>query len=222
MTTPMETTNKPATVLIVDDHPLVREGLTAHISVQPDMEVCCAATNIDEALALIESRPPAIVIIDLALKNEHGLQLIKRVKQCNPDVKMLVLSAQAESLYAERSLKAGAHGFISKQEAQDKIIEAIRTVLHGERYLSPAMTQQLMERASSSTSKASGVESLSDRELEVFHLIGLGWSTRTIANQLHLSIHTIETHRENIRAKLGLHNGAELVQRAVQWTLESI
>jgi DNA-binding NarL/FixJ family response regulator len=130
------------------------------------------------------------------------------------------LSAHDEALFGERSIRAGAHGYVNKQEAQEKIIAAMRAVLRGERYLSAESIQRLIGRAARARAKEGGIESLSDRELEVFELIGRGKSTRSIAQKLHLSVHTIESHRENIRAKLSLQNGAELVQRAVQWVLE--
>ena len=210
-----------ATILIVDDHPLVREGLSARICAQPDMTVCGEASGIDEALVQVDRTRPALMIVDLALQDGHGLDLIKKVRQHGNETKILVLSAHEGSVYAERALRAGAQGYIDKQQAQSSIIEAIRTVLRGNRYLTPALMERLVDNALSEKSKPHGVESLSDRELEVFRLIGLGRNTRGIAAQLHLSIHTIETHRENIRAKLNLRNGSELVQRAVQWVLES-
>ena len=210
-----------ARVLIVDDHPLVREGLTARISAQPDMEVCGEAADVDEALALLHTVNPALMIVDLALKSSHGVDLIKKVRREGAQTKMLVVSAYDESLFAERALRAGADGYINKQEAQEKVIDAIRVLLRGERYLSAEMTQRLLGQALSGKPDRHGVANLSDRELEIFRLIGLGKSTRSIAQQLHLSVHTIETHRENIRAKLDLRNAAELMQRAVQWVLET-
>jgi DNA-binding NarL/FixJ family response regulator len=207
-------------VLIVDDHPLVRAGLAARISSQADMEVCGEASDVDEALALLDATEPALVIVDLTLKAGHGLTLIKKVSQRAPRTKILVVSAHEESLFAERAMRAGAHGYVNKQEAQERVIAAMRTVLQGERYLSAESIERLVGRAVGARSKPGGIESLSDRELEIFELIGRGKSTRSIAQQLHLSVHTIETHRENIRAKLNLNNGSELVQRAVQWVLE--
>jgi DNA-binding NarL/FixJ family response regulator len=212
---------RPARVLIVDDHPLVREGLSARIAAQSDMQVCGEASDVDEALTLLRTAYPVLMIIDLALKSGLGLDLIKRVKKDAAQTKMLVVSAYEEALFAERALRAGAHGYINKQEAQEKVIDAIRAVLRGECYLSVAMTQRLVGQAIGRISEPYGIASLSDRELEIFRLIGLGKTTRSIAQQLHLSIHTIETHREKIRVKLNLRNGAELMQRAVQWVLET-
>jgi DNA-binding NarL/FixJ family response regulator len=211
---------RKAKILIVDDHPLVREGLAARISAQIDLEVCGEACDVDDALALLESTQPELMIVDLTLQHSSGLALIKKVHQVDPRTRMLVVSAHDESLLAERALRAGAHGYVNKQEAQGKVLDAIRTVLRGERYVSSIVTQRLLGHAVGGKRVAGGVESLSNRELEIFELIGSGKSTRSIAEQLHLSVHTIETHRENIRIKLGVHNGIELVRHAVQWVLE--
>ena len=212
---------KRAQIMIVDDHPLVREGLAARIFAQPDLKVCAEAAGVDEALALLRFSTPDLMIVDLALRNGHGLDLIKQIRQTGSRTRILVVSAYEESLYAERAMRAGADGYINKQEAQEEIIDAIRTVLRGERFLSHEMTQRLVGRAVGGKRRPEGIEGLSDREMEIFELIGRGKSTRAIAEQLHLSIHTIESHRENIRAKLNLRNGSELVQHAVQWVLET-
>jgi len=212
------TTRSP--VLIVDDHPLVREGLGARISAQPDMRVCGEAAGVDEALALVDTTAPELVIVDLALKDGHGLNLIKKVIQRSPTTKVLVVSAYDDALFAERALRAGALGYINKQEAQNNVIEALRTVLRGGCYLSAEMTRRLVKHTAGRRTELRGIEGLSDRELEVFEQIGRGKSTRSIAQHLHLSIHTIESYRENIRDKLALRDGAELVQQAVQWVLE--
>jgi DNA-binding NarL/FixJ family response regulator len=206
------------TVLIVDDHPLVREGLAARISAQPDMAVCGEAADVEEALELLHKTNPNLMIVDLALKKGHGLDLIAHVNKHDVRTRMLVVSAYEDSLFAERALRAGAHGYINKQEAQDNILLAIRTVLRGNRYLSAEMTEWLVDRAIDGTD-ARGVGSLSNRELEVFELIGHGKSTRAIAGRLGLSVHTIETHREKIRAKLALADGAALARRAAEWVL---
>jgi DNA-binding NarL/FixJ family response regulator len=213
--------NHPVRVLIVDDHPLVREGLIARISAQPDLEVCGEASDVDQALSLAGITRPALMIVDLALKGGNGLDLIKKVKASNVSPKILVVSAYEEEIFAERALRAGAQGYINKQELQGSIIDAIRTLLRGELYLSANMTQRLAGQAlfGSGVSRG-GVEGLSDRELQIFQLIGRGNSTRLIAEQLHLSVHTIESHREKIRIKLRLRNGTELLQSAVQWVLE--
>ena len=209
-----------ASVLIVDDHPLVREGLAMRIAAQPDMVVCGEAASTEEALALLPTAKPAVAIVDLALKKSHGLDLIKKIRKDAPSVSILVVSAYEEALFAERVVRAGARGYVNKQEAQHKVIDAIRAVLRGELYLSAEMAQRLVDSVGQKAARQ-GVESLSDREIEVFQLIGRGSSARSIAEQLGISIHTVETHRENIRSKLGLHNAAELVHHAVQWSLET-
>jgi DNA-binding NarL/FixJ family response regulator len=210
-----------ATVAIVDDHPLVREGLAARIGAQPDMEVCGEAADIESALELIVTRRPSLVIVDIALRDGHGIDLIKRIVAAGVNTRMLVVSAYDESLFAERALRAGALGYVNKQELQGKVVEALRTVLRGERYLSPAMAQRLIAQAIGSKVAHGGTEALTDRELQIFQLIGRGKSTRDIAQELNVSVHTIDSHREHIRAKLNLRSGTELIQRAVQWHIEN-
>jgi DNA-binding NarL/FixJ family response regulator len=208
-------------IAIIDDHPLVREGLAARISAQPDMEVCGEADDIETAMELVLRKRPALVIVDIALKDCHGIDLIKRIVAARVVSRMLVVSAYDESLFAERALRAGALGYINKQELQGKVIEAIRTVLRGERYLSSAMAQRLIAQAIGGKSPQGGTELLTDRELQIFQLIGRGKSTREVASELSISVHTIDSHREHIRAKLDLHSGTELIQRAVQWHMEN-
>lgn len=216
------TSRRPSKILVVDDHPLLREGLAARIDSQPDLEICGEAESVDGALLQIKATRPDLVIVDIQLAEGHGIDLIKEIHGRFPDVKMLVVSAFDESLYAERALRAGAHGYINKRELQDNIIDALRTVLNGKRYVSSKMMQYLVGQAVGGKDAAEGdpVSRLSDRELEVFQMIGLGKTTAQIARELHLSVHTIETHREKIRHKLALRNSAELMQRAVQWTLQ--
>jgi DNA-binding NarL/FixJ family response regulator len=212
----------PSKILIVDDHPLVREGLAARIERQPDMELCGECDEVDDALRLVKTAHPNLVIIDISLKSGHGIDLIKQIHARDAKVKMLILSAYDESLYAERALRAGALGYLNKQETREKIVDAIRTVLAGDRYLSPVMTQRLVDKAVGGRDiAASPFDALSDRELEVFELIGKGVSTSAIASQLHLSPHTIDTHREKIKTKLYLKNAAELQREANQWVLEN-
>jgi DNA-binding NarL/FixJ family response regulator len=209
------------TVAIVDDHPLVREGLAARIAAQPDMEVCGEAADIESALELIVTKRPSLVIVDIALRNGNGIDLIKRIVAAGVNTRMLVVSAYDESLFAERALRAGALGYINKQELQGQVVEALRTVLRGERYLSAVMSQRLIAQAIGSRVAHGGTETLTDRELQIFQLIGRGKSTREIAQELNVSVHTIDSHREHIRAKLDLRNGTELIQRAVQWHIEN-
>jgi DNA-binding NarL/FixJ family response regulator len=209
-------------VAIVDDHPLVREGLAARISAQPDLEMCGEASDIDGALALMRETQPDLLIIDLALKGGSGLELIKRLTSGGSAPRILVVSAYEEEVFAERVLRAGAQGYLNKQELQGSVIDAIRAVLRGDLAISACMSQRLASQALSRPRAARGLEALSDRELQVFELIGRGASTRGIAEQLNLSVHTVESHRENIRLKLHLRNGTELLRSAVLWTLESV
>ncbi len=209
-------------VLIVDDHPLMRAGLTMRISLLPDLQVCGEAASGEEALALVNQADPDLVLVDLSLKSGHGLELIKQIKSQHPRVKILVVSAFDESLYAERALRAGALGYLNKQESIEKLPEAIRTVLAGQRFVSATMARRLLDQSFSvSDQSKTPIERLSNRELEIFQLIGEGLTTGTIANRLFLSTNTIDTHRENIKRKLGLANAGELTRAAVQWVLEN-
>lgn len=214
-------TGKPAKVLIVDDHPLVREGLASRIGALADFAVCGETADIETALRSIEETEPDLMIVDLALKGGHGLDLIKRVKRRGLRTKMLVLSVYDDALFAERALRAGAHGYVNKQEAQHVVVAALRKLLTGEHYVSPRMAERLVGRLVEGEAPESGVDKLSDRELQIFELIGRGTATRAIAEQLTLSVHTVETHRERIRAKLKLDSGTELTQRAVRWVIEN-
>ena len=213
---------EPATILIVDDHPMVREGMAMRISAEPGLAVCGEAATEDEALALVKQSTPHLMIIDISLKVGHGLDLVKQIKSRYPKVRMLVVSGYQESLYAERALRAGAMGYLNKQESNDKLIEAIRTVLGGGRFVSAQLTQRLVAQALGNRDETrTPVETLTDRELEIFRMIGEGLTSSAIANQLFLSIHTIDSHRENIKRKLGAGNAAELNRQAVQWVLEN-
>jgi len=215
---------KQARILIVDDHPALREALAIRISRQRDLMVCGEAADMTEALKLVTEAAPDVAVIDISLKRGDGIDLIKRVKGRNNEVRMLVWSMHPESLYAERALRAGALGYINKDQATEKIIEAIRRVLSGKIYLSDSMTDSVIHRAvvgkRPSPAKAS-LEALADRELEVFRMIGQGLKTSEIAERLHLSIKTIETYRDRIRLKLDIANGAELAQVAAQWSMKN-
>ncbi len=209
-------------VLIVDDHPIVRKGLAGLIAAQSDMEVCGEAEDAPGALKLLTQATPDLVVIDISLKSGNGIELVKQIKAHNTGTKMLVSSMYDESLYAERALRAGAMGYINKEEVTDNIVDAIRQVLRGQIYLSGKMTDRVLQRAAGGDwLEHSDVDALSDRELEVFQMIGQGLSTRQIAAKLHLSVKTIETHRDNIKSKLHLKSGTELTHRAVQWNLEN-
>lgn len=201
---------------------MVREGLRMRISAFPDLEVCGEATTEEEAIDLLKSSEPDLIIVDISLKCGHGIELIKRVKSLNSNVKMLVSSGFQESLYAERALRAGALGYLNKQDSGEKVIDAIRTVLRGERYVSDEITQRLVSQALGNRNENKNpFDLLSDRELEVLRMIGNGQTSGKIASQLLLSTHTIDTHRENIKRKLGLKNAAELSRVAVQFLLEN-
>jgi DNA-binding NarL/FixJ family response regulator len=213
-----------ARVLIVDDHPAVREALAIRIASEPDLEVCGEAADLAEAVQLAAVRNPDIAVIDLGLKSGSGIDLIKRLRSTHPKLLIVVWSMYSEELYAERALRAGARGYINKEQATTKIIEAIRRVLAGRIYPSPAMAEKLLERRIESPDKMSSpwtIDALSDRELDVFRLIGQGVKTAEIAGCLHLSIKTVETYRDRIRDKLGLHDGTELARCAVRWLAES-
>jgi DNA-binding NarL/FixJ family response regulator len=212
---------KRAKVLIVDDHPVVRYGLLQMLSNEPDFEVCGEAASAQEALALVESRKPDIAVVDISLKGTNGIELVKQIHAMRPEARILVSSMHDEKLFAERALRAGASGYINKQVAITEMVGALRRVLSGKVYLSPPMTERMVERAARLDSDASRsvIQRLSDRELEVFSLLGDGHSTREVAQRLNLSVKTIETHRAQIKRKLGLRNSTELIQRAVEWTL---
>jgi len=209
-------------ILIVDDHPMVREGLRMRIELQADLEVCGEASTQDEALSLVKQTEPDLILVDIFLANGNGLELIKQVKSISPSMKMLVISAFKDSLYAERALRAGAMGYLNKQQSSGRVIEAIRTVLQGERFVDPEIGRRLINQALSGTVVTnSPVEQLTDRELEVFRLIGEGTTTGAIAEQLFLSVHTVDRHRENIKRKLGFSNANELTCAAAQWLVEN-
>jgi DNA-binding NarL/FixJ family response regulator len=186
------------------------------------MEICGEADSIDAALSGLEQVGPDVVIVDLTLKGGRGLELIKHIRARETKAKVLVLSSQREGVYGERVLRLGALGFVDVRQPKTSLVGAIRAVAAGKRYVSEQLAQRLLEHAISGRGREiSGVDGLSDRELQVFECIGAGKSTRGIADELRLSIHTIETYRENIRAKLSLKNGSELVQRAVHWRIEN-
>jgi DNA-binding NarL/FixJ family response regulator len=211
-----------ARVLIVDDHPVVREGLALLISAQPDLEVCGEAEDVASACRLLDEARPDVVVVDISLPGGGGLELIKRIRAHRPTIRMLVSSIHEEGAYAERALRAGALGYINKREATRTLLDAIRRVRDGHIYLSEQMTDRLLSRAVAGGEPAvdgSSVDSLSDRELDVFESIGRGESTREIADRLHLSGKTVETYRERIRKKLGLKTGGELARRAMEWVL---
>lgn len=210
-------------IFIVDDHPMVREGLAGRIAAQQDMTVCGEAADVNDALPQIDAQRPHLAVVDISLRNSDGLELIKRLSDRGRDrLKILVHSMHDEGLYADRCLRAGAMGYISKDESPAEVIHAIRTVLAGKVYVSVKMQQQMLaRRVGRQAARMDPLETLTNRELEVFRLIGEGLTTANIARRLSRSIHTIESHRENIKRKLEVDSVAELTRRAVQYMLEN-
>jgi DNA-binding NarL/FixJ family response regulator len=215
-------TLKISRVMLVDDHPLVRKGLAALISDEPYLEVCGQAESAESALKILDDCRPDLMIVDITLPGINGVDLIKRIRSRNAQVRILVSSMHEESLFAERCLRAGANGYIDKASATDEVLSAVTKVLDGQLYLSADMTSRMLHGAiRGQAEKQSCLETLTDRELEVFALIGKGLPTRDIAERLHLSVKTIETHRDHVRRKLGIANSTELMRHAVQWVLEN-
>ena len=206
-------------ILIVDDHPLVREGLARRIAREPDLAVCGEAGTADEALALLVRTRPDLAVIDISLPGRDGIDLTKEISARYRAVRILVLSFHDESLYGDRALRAGARGYVMKQEPPDHLIRAIRQVLAGEIVVSKHTVERVLQRVAGVHDGVwnSPIELLSNRELEIFRLIGEGHTRCQIAAELHISVKTVETHRSNIRQKLGLRNATEIIQHAVQF-----
>ena len=209
-----------AKILIVDDHPLVRAGFSQLIGDTTDLTVCGEAGDMAAALKLLDSIMPDLAIIDLSLAGGSGMDLIEHIKARNSEILMLVASMHDESLYAERVLAAGARGYINKQEAQEKIIPAIRQVLDGKVYMSEFMTEKILNSMVRGSDDKRGIKSLSNRELQVFEMIGQGVAPGKMAKRLNLSVKTIETHQAHIKKKLGLTSAHKLTHRAIRWVLE--
>jgi DNA-binding NarL/FixJ family response regulator len=209
-------------IYLVDDHPVTREGLARLVNLEPDLEVCGEAGSSAKAVPEIESLKPDLVIVDISLTTgANGLKLIKDLVARCARLRMLALSTHDETLYAERALRAGAKGYVMKQEPTERVMQAIRKILNGEIYLSKSMSERLLRRMTQPTSASvvSEVEQLSDRELEIYRLLGQGRGTRQIAGELHLSVSTVETYRSHIKEKLHLASSPELVRHAVEWLL---
>lgn len=207
-----------ARILIVDDHPIVREGMAHFINAQDDLQMCGTASDAEEALAAIPSCAPDLAIVDVTLRGDSGLELVKTVRHRYPELRILVMSMHDEFVFAERALHAGANGYLMKLEATEHILDAIRKILDGSIYLSAAMHSEIAQRMLTRRSSPRGpIASLSDREFEILHLIALGFGTRQIAEKLNRSVKTIEAHRANLKDKLRLPTGADLVRFAVQW-----
>jgi DNA-binding NarL/FixJ family response regulator len=216
---PLQTGKK--TVLVVDDHPLMRQGLALLINQQQDMQVCGEAEEAQAAMQAIAQLQPDIMILDISLKGPDGIELLKNIRATEPDLPVLVLSMHDEAIYAERALRARANGYIMKQEATEKVLVAVRRILSGEVYLSERMSNKMLQQYIGGTPNMiqSRIASLSDRELEVFRRIGEGRATREIAEELHLSVKTVETYQAHIKDKLALRSGRELIQHAIQWKI---
>ncbi len=211
-----------ARILVVDDHPVVRDGLAAQVATEPGLAVCCATGDPAEALDLIHSNAPDLVVVDIALGDRSGLDLIRQIRARGHTSPILVWSMHPESVYAERALRAGAQGYIEKSRASRDMIEAVREVLEGKTYVSAAFAARMVQRLGhrGPAPERSGIESLSDRELQAFELMGAGTATPDIARHMNVSPKTVETYRARIKQKLGLSTFAEVIQRATAWVLE--
>src|ERR1700680_149821 len=208
-------------VFVVDDHPIVRQGLTLLINQESDLAVCGEAEEMHSALSAILAVRPDILIVDISLNGPDGLELLKNIRISSPRLPVLILSMHDESIYAERALRAGANGYIMKQEATEKVLVAVRRILNGEIYVSDRIANNMLKHyvTGSGTLRNSSIADLSDRELEVFRLIGEGHGSRQIAEELHLSIKTVESYQAHIKEKLSLRSARELMQHAIQWSM---
>lgn len=208
-------------ILLVDDHPLMRSGLTMLLNSTADLEVCAEAGNAAEAVGMILKINPDIVVLDLGLPDRNGLEVLKDFQVMNPNLPVLVVSMHDEMLYAERTLRAGARGYVMKEAGGEKLLEAIRSVAEGRVFVSAKVSSELLgnlgRKTSANPSRDLMLDRLSDREFEIFRMLGEGHSTRIIAERLRLSPKTVDAHRANIKSKLSLKNGAALVRQAVRW-----
>lgn len=209
---------RPARLVIVDDHPIVRLGVRQMLASDATLSICGEADSAAAAVELVTAARPDLAVVDLSLADGNGLELIHTLRRTSPGLLILVLSMHDEGLFAERALRAGAHGYIMKQEAIDGLVHAIKEVLSGRRYVSKHFSQALLARLDPDTpSPSSALDKLSDREIEVFRLIGSGLNTAAIAERLGVSVKTIETYRSNIKVKLGLNDATDLMRAAVTW-----
>jgi DNA-binding NarL/FixJ family response regulator len=215
------TTKKKKTVLVVDDHPIVRQGLALLINQEVDLAVCGVAEEMHSGLRAIQAARPDIVILDISLNGPDGLEMLKNIRISSPRLPVLILSMHDESIYAERALRAGANGYIMKQEATEKVLVALRRILSGEIYVSDRVSNHMLQHyvRGANLAEHSSLAELTNRELEVFRLIGEGHGTRQIAEALHLSIKTVESYQAHIKEKLSLRTARELVQHAIQWNV---
>ena len=206
-------------IVVVDDHPLMRKGLVMSLESESDFTVCAQASNAEDAIGIVETENPDLVVVDISLPGMSGLELIKQIHAIRPNMKTLVVSRHDEALYAERAIRAGAKGYIMKLEAADVMVKAVRRVMNNGIYVSDNINERLLMGIASGHEmlSQSPLDVLSDRELEVFELTGKGFGTRDIAERLPLSVKTVESYRARIKTKLNLNNAAELMQHAVQW-----
>ena len=210
-----------ARILVVDDHPIVRQGLSLLMDRQPDLIVCGEAGDMPAAMKAIAALKPDILILDISLEGTDGIEVLKNVRLTHPKLPILVLSMHDESLYAERALRAGANGYVMKQEPTEKVLDAVRRLLRGEVYVSGRIASKILQHCvGGALPSKSPIDGLTDRELEVFRLIGAGYGTRQIAQELHLSVKTVETYQAHLKEKLSLKNGHELIQHAVRWATD--
>ena len=208
-------------VLMVDDHPIFRAGLTSLVNLEAELTVCGAANDAAQAMQAVEKLHPDLVLLDMSLPGKGGLELLKDIRALSPQTPVLIISMHDETLYAERVIKAGGRGYIMKQEGPEKIVQAIRKVLSGSISVSERIAAQILDALSGGKGGASSsVSTLTDREFEVYRLLGQGKEPHEIARTLHLSIKTVDTHRAHIRQKLGLRNATELIHHATRWTAE--
>src|ERR1700680_1527009 len=208
-------------ILVVDDHPIIRQGLALMVNREADLVVCGEAEDATGAMLVLSSSRPEVLIVDISLNGPDGLDLLKNIRTSHPSLPVLILSMHAESIYAERALRAGANGYIMKQEATEKVLIAVRRILNGEIYVSDRIANKMLKHyiTGSVTLRVSSIADLSDRELEVFRLIGEGHGSRQIAEELHLSIKTVESYQAHIKEKLSLRSARELMQHAIQWSM---
>jgi DNA-binding NarL/FixJ family response regulator len=211
---------KKSRVFVVDDHPIVRQGLALLINRELDLMVCGEAEDAHTAVQAVATARPDILVVDISLNGPDGLDLLKDIRTRHPELPVLVLSMHDESVYAERALRAGAQGYIMKQEATEKVLVALRRILSHEIYVSERIANRMLQRyiGGASAGRPSSIADLTDRELEVFRLIGEGHSTRQIAEELHISVKTVESYQAHIKEKLSLRSARELVQHAIQWS----
>jgi DNA-binding NarL/FixJ family response regulator len=212
--------NQKIKILVVDDHAIIRQGLRRLIEHEPDFTVCGEAEDGHSALDLISKTKPDLAIIDIGLQGMNGIDLIKNIKTRNPKLLILIISMYDETVYAERALRAGAKGYLMKKESAENVIPAVRKILDGKLYLSQTVSEKILSKMADAKSAphTSPLDVLSDRELEVFQLIGKGFKTSQIAHQLNLGIKTVESYKEQIKTKLQMEHASELTQYAIQWT----